>query len=162
MNKPTYQIFGRNALEEPASPFKSDTIDADIEKGLVVQAESVEDLAEKIGIPATNLKRSIDNWNENVANGRDGEYQRTVGLASISGPYYAYRNTPGNLGAIGGLKINVNCNVLDLFNQPITGLYAAGLNAGGWIGSYYPGSGTAIGGIIHQGRRAAKSILGLN
>ena len=108
-----------------------------------------------------NLVNSVNTWNKNAAKGIDPEYDRTMGVKPFSGPYYAYKNTPGNLGAIGGLKINKKCNVLDIYQQPITGLYAAGLNAGGWIGSYYPGSGTAVGGVIHQGRRAAKSILGL-
>ncbi|KRK09640.1 flavoprotein [Ligilactobacillus pobuzihii E100301 = KCTC 13174] len=61
-------------------------------------------------------------------------------------------------GAIGGLKINTDSQVLDNFDQPITGLYAAGLNAGGWLGPYYPGSGTAVSGIIHQGRKAAMHL----
>ncbi|ASY53582.1 hypothetical protein N506_0510 [Lactobacillus gasseri DSM 14869] len=114
-----------------------------------------------IDVPVNNLVNSVNTWNRNAAKGIDPEYDRTMGVKPFSGPYYAYKNTPGNLGAIGGLKINKKCNVLDIYQQPITGLYAAGLNAGGWIGSYYPGSGTAVGGVIHQGRRAAKSILGL-
>ncbi|WP_255217875.1 FAD-binding protein [Lactobacillus delbrueckii] len=36
------------------------------------------------------------------------------------------------------MKINAQCNVIDNFGQPIPGLYAAGMNAGGWIGSYDP------------------------
>ena len=36
-------------------------------------------------------------------------------------------------------------------------LYAAGLNAGGWVGPYYPGSGTAVMGTVHWGRKAGKA-----
>lgn len=161
LNKPTYQIFGQDSIAGKASPWNEETLLRDVKKGLVIKAATLEELATKINIPVENLRASVSTWNKNAAAGRDPEYGRTVGLAAFSAPYYAYRNTPGNLGAIGGLKINQQCNVLDVYNQPINGLYAAGLNAGGWIGSYYPGSGTAIGGIIHQGRRAAKSILGL-
>lgn len=161
LNKPTYQIFGQDSIAGKASPWNEETLLRDVKKGLVIKAATLEELATKINIPVENLRASVSTWNKNAAAGRDPEYGRTVGLAAFSAPYYAYRNTLGNLGAIGGLKINQQCNVLDVYNQPINGLYAAGLNAGGWIGSYYPGSGTAIGGIIHQGRRAAKSILGL-
>lgn len=161
LDKPTYQIFGADSINEKTSPWNKESLENDVKSGLVVEADSLEELASKIDVPAANLVNSVNTWNKNATNGNDPEYGRTNGIKAFSGPYYAYRNTPGNLGALGGLKINKNCNVLDVYNQPITGLYAAGLNAGGWLGSYYPGSGTAIGGIIHQGRRAAKSILGL-
>ncbi|CCI85664.1 flavoprotein [Lactobacillus pasteurii DSM 23907 = CRBIP 24.76] len=160
--KPTYQIFGQNAVGLATSPWNEESLASDLASGLVVKADSIAELAEKINVPAENLTKSIKTWNENAQLGKDIEYGRTMGVEPISAPYYAYQNTPGNLGAIGGLKINKNCNVLNIFNEPIIGLYAAGLNAGGWIGSYYPGSGTAVGGIIHQGRRAAKAILGID
>lgn len=161
LDKPTYQIFGKSSINIKTSPWNEESLAEDIKKGLVVQADTVEELATKIDVPATNLVQSVATWNKNAANGNDPEFNRTMGVKSFTGPYYAYRNTPGNLGALGGLKINKECNVLNVYNQAITGLYAAGLNAGGWLGSYYPGSGTAIGGIIHQGRRAALSALGL-
>lgn len=148
--------------EAPASPWNEASLAKDVESGLVKTADSLEELAEKIGLPAENLVKSVETWNKHAAEGKDPEYERTMGVKPFSGPYYAYTNTPGNLGAIGGLKINAQCNVIDNFGQPIPGLYAAGMNAGGWIGSYYPGSGTAVSGAIHQGRRAAKSILGLS
>ena len=63
-----------------------------------------------------------------------------------------------NIGSIAGLNVNVNLEVLDNLDRPIKGLYAAGQNAGGWIGEYYPGSGTALGGSLHQGRRVGKEL----
>lgn len=161
LDKPTYQIFGKSSISGSSSPWNEESLANDVKNGLVIKADTIADLAQKINIPVENLVNSVNTWNKNAAEGTDPEYERTVGVEPFSGPYFAYRNTPGNLGAIGGLKINQKCNVLDVYNQPINGLYAAGLNAGGWLGSYYPGSGTAIGGIVHQGRRAAKSILGL-
>lgn len=161
LDKPTYQIFGKSSISGSSSPWNEESLANDVKNGLVIKADTIADLAQKINIPVENLVNSVNTWNKNAAESTDPEYERTVGVEPFSGPYFAYRNTPGNLGAIGGLKINQKCNVLDVYNQPINGLYAAGLNAGGWIGSYYPGSGTAIGGIVHQGRRAAKSILGL-
>ena len=162
LGKPTYQIFGQDSITAPASPWDRDSLAKDLASGLVKTGDTLAELAEKIGVPAENLTNSVETWNKHAATGKDPEYERTMGVKPFSGPYYAYVNTPGNLGAIGGLKINAQCNVIDNFGQPIPGLYAAGLNAGGWIGSYYPGSGTAVSGAIHQGRRAAKSILGLS
>lgn len=162
MGKPTYQIFGKDSITAPASPWNEASLAKDAESGLVKTADSLEELVEKIGVPAENLVKSVETWNKHAAEGRDPEYERIMGVKLFNGPYCAYTNTPGNLCAIGGLKINAQCNVIDNFGQPIPSFYAAGMNAGGWIGSYYPGSGTAVSGAIHQGRRAAKSILGLS
>lgn len=83
-------------------------------------------------------------------------FGRKDGLEPISGPFYAYKNTSYNLGALGGLKITTDCEVVDVNGKVIEGLYAAGLNAGGWVGPYYPGSGTAVIGTCHFGRKAGQ------
>ena len=76
--------------------------------------------------------------------------------STLTAPFYAYRNTPFNLGALGGLKINRKCEVLTVEGEVIPGLYAAGLNAGGWglEGIPGPGVGGAVG-RVHLGVHAA-------
>ena len=110
-------------------------------------------------MPAGNLTTTLANWNNNIAKTRkDLEYQRNTWLVPIrKAPYYAYKTVSGNLGAIGGLKIDVNAQVVDVNGAPIPHLYAAGMASGGWIGPYYPGSGTAISGVVHWGRKAGAS-----
>ena len=66
-----------------------------------------------------------------------------------------------NLGSIGGVLINLDCQVLDVNNNPIPGLYAAGMASAGWVGPFYPGSGTALLGAIHFGRKAGKVVAAL-
>ena len=51
--------------------------------------------------------------------------------------------------------------VLDVNNNPIPGLYAAGMASAGWVGPFYPGSGTALLGAIHFGRKAGKVVAAL-
>ncbi|WP_236629391.1 FAD-dependent oxidoreductase [Lactobacillus sp. HT06-2] len=114
LGKPTYQIFGKSSISAQASPWNEESLANDIKNGLVVEADTIEELAKKIDVPAENLVNSINTWNKNAKEGKDPEYQRTMGVEAFSGPFYAYRNTPGNLGAIGGLKINKKCNVLDV------------------------------------------------
>lgn len=155
---PTYMIFGKASITEAGSPWTTESLNEDVKNGVVLKADSVEEMAEKIAVPAESLQVSIKKWNKAVQEGADTEYGRETGLEKITGPYYAYKNLATNLGAIGGLKITADCQVLDNLEQPIRGLYAAGLNAGGWLGPYYPGSGTAIAGIIHQGRKAAMHL----
>lgn len=59
-----------------------------------------------------------------------------------------------NLGTTGGLCIDVDTQVLSFDGEPIVRLFAGGLCTGGWIGPYYPGSGTAVLGTVHWGRKA--------
>ncbi|CAJ1229947.1 FAD-dependent oxidoreductase [Lactiplantibacillus xiangfangensis] len=161
LGKPTYMIFGQNSIHEPGSVWTDESLASDVKDGVVKRADSIEALAKLIDVPAANLEATISTWNENVSHGTDLEFGRKTGLKPLLAPFYAYHNQATNLGALGGLTINVDGQVLNNFKQPITGLYAAGLNAGGWIGPYYPGSGTAISGIVHQGRKAAQALVNL-
>ena len=72
-------------------------------------------------------------------------------------PYYAHRNVSANLGSLGGLKINMNCEVIDNNGNVIPHLYAGGMNSGGWYGTYYPGSGTSLTGGLVLGHIAGES-----
>ncbi|KRK99560.1 flavoprotein [Companilactobacillus futsaii JCM 17355] len=154
----TYMIFDEKSLSAKGSVWDKESLEKDLDKGDVQKADSIEELAELIDVPVANLQNTLDVWNTNAATGKDPEFGRRTGIQILAAPFYVHKNREANLGAIGGLKINVNCQVLDNANQPISGLFAAGLNAGGWIGPYYPGSGTAISGIVHQGRKAAQFI----
>lgn len=159
LDGPTYMIFGQNSLSTDEkkvgyAAWNAETIKEAIASGLIFSGETIEELAGKIQTIEGNLKAEIERWNANAANGNDPDFDRITGIEPLSAPYYAMLNKPMNLGAIGGLKINVDCQVISNQGEIIPGLYAAGLNAGGWIGPYYPGSGTAIAGIVHQGRKA--------
>lgn len=153
---PTYMIFGTSSLEAPTAPWNAESAAKDTADGLLFTADTIEELAQKIGVDAAGLARTLRDWNEDVAAGTE-PFGRIDGLEVISGPYYAYKNVSYNLGALGGLKINTDCEVLDVNGNVIEGLYAAGLNAGGWVGPYYPGSGTAVIGTCHFGRKAGAS-----
>lgn len=155
---PTYMIFADSSLQADGAWWTADSLSEDVKKGTVIAADSLTDLATAINVPVDNLTASVTAWNQQASAGQDTEFGRQTGIQALAGKWYAYRNRATNLGAIGGLKINVDCQVLDNFDRPITNLYAAGLNAGGWIGQYYPGSGTAIAGIVHQGRKVAEKI----
>lgn len=157
-DQPTYMIFGESSLSWPGSPWTTESLQTAVEKKQVAAATTLTELAEMIHVPKFALTQSVVSWNQAVDTGADSQFNRQTGIGKIEGPYYAMKNIATNLGAIGGLKITPDCQVVDNFDQPITGLYAAGLNAGGWLGPYYPGSGTAVSGIVHQGRKAAQHL----
>ena len=161
LNGPTYMIFGESSItksEAVASGYAPwstvEAAQAEVESGALFYGETIEELAEAIGVPAANLKTQLELWNSYAEAGEDTQFGRLTGVEPISGPFYAYQNVAYNLGALGGLRINTNAEVLDVNGQVIPHLYAGGLNAGGWIGPYYPGSGTALIGTVHWGRKA--------
>ena len=165
---PTWMIFGAgggavdqkiaNTTEGTSYAWgDEETLQAAVDSGELQTADTIEELAEKIGVNPQNLARTLAAWNEDVAAGNPDPYGRVEGLAPIEAPFYAYHNTPFNLGALGGLKITRKCEVVNVEGNVIPGLYAAGLNAGGWVGPYYPGSGTAIIGTCYFGRTAGQA-----
>lgn len=153
---PTYMILDSAGIEGPASPWAGGKAADAVSKEVLIQAGSIEELASKINVPAETLKQTLDEWNQNIAStGKDLAFQRNTQLVPINtSPFYAYKQVSFNLGSVGGLKINVDTQVIDLRGEPIPHLFAGGMSAGGWIGPYYPGSGTAVAGTIHWGRKA--------
>lgn len=158
---PTYMIFGQSSLTAPGSAWTEESVTKDVADGVVFKADTIEGLADLIKINSQNLAATLSTWNSDMANKKDNQFDRETGLEPIEGPFYAYKNIAGNLGALGGLKINVDTQVLKPNGEAIPRLYAAGLNAGGWIGPYYPGSGTAIIGTVHWGRKAGANAAKL-
>lgn len=122
-----------------------------LEKGFARQANTIEELAEQLKIDPATLKKTIDDYNALVDAGVDTEFgRRPESLAKIEkAPFYAWtivsaNATPG-AGASISIKVNENCEVLDLDNHVIPGLYAVGAisshNVFGWG---YLGSGTGV------------------
>ncbi len=120
-------------------------IDEELKEGIVLQASTIKDLAMKIGLDPTELENTINVFNENAKSGVDPEFGRTRGLGLIENPpFYAIETRPAFFDTMGGVSINVKAQVLDVFNNIIPRLYAAGRTTGGTIGEVYPGSGSDI------------------
>lgn len=123
--------------------------------GFVIEAASIEALANEIGVPADQLQTTVDTWNEAVKNKEDAEFGRTTGMDNdlSSAPYFAIKIAPGIHYTMGGVKINTNTEVLTADGQPIPGLFAAGEVTGGLHGSNRIG-GNSVGDIIVFGYQA--------
>ena len=154
----TYMVFDQNAIEQGLTPW-ADDVQGAVDAGTIFSADTVEELAEKIGVPASNLKSTVDLWNQNIEEaGEDLEYGRDTQLIKLDKPpYYANLNISANLGSLGGLLINTKAEVIDNNGEVIPGLYAGGMNSGGWYGLYYPGSGTSLTGGLVWGHIAGES-----
>ncbi|OKQ00198.1 flavocytochrome c [Paenibacillus sp. P46E] len=123
--------------------------------GFVLKGDSIEALAKEMGVPADQLKTTVDTWNTAVKNKKDAEFGRTTGMDhDLSGaPFYAIKIGPGIHYTMGGVKINTNTEVLNKEGQPIAGLFAAGEVTGGLHGQNRIG-GNSVAEIIIFGRQA--------
>lgn len=138
----------------------SEDLAAEVASGLVMKADTLAELADKMGVPAATFEAAIAKWNEDVAAGTDTLFGRVGGLGPIAtGPFYAFKTYSTSFDNSGGLKINANAQVVDVWGNPIPRLYAAGQVSGGLIGEHYSGSGSAINCLLTFGRIAGQGAV---
>lgn len=115
----------------------SDDNSVELEKGWILKGDTIEELASKmtaitymreqeLTVPADALQAAIDKYNAGLEAGVD-EFGRTERAKPIGkGPYYAVEIAPSVLYALGSLESDINGNVLDWDDKPISRLYCAG------------------------------------
>ena len=100
--------------------------------GNVVLANSLEELANKLGIPADTFIAEMDRYNSFVETKVDLDWGKPLfGQKIDEAPFCATPRSPALHHTMGGVKINVEAEVLDTEGKAIPGLYAAGEVCGG-------------------------------
>lgn len=124
--RPEYMPVGWNLVIE--NYVWSDDNLAEIEKGWIVRADTLAELAAKLGIQESGLERSVALYNRYCAGGQDEQFGRNPEtLVPIDQPpYYAFASGPILAWSNGGPRRNEHAQVLNLAGEPIPGLYAAG------------------------------------
>lgn len=119
------------------------------------------ELALQCGLDAAGLERSVKQYNDAVASGKDPVFLRKMkGLSPISeGPFYAfeYRGYDVNLSGA-GIKIDPEAHALNAIGDIIPGLFAAGESGAGVLGERYVGGGNSVANALTMGRIAGKTI----
>lgn len=146
-----------------------------LKEGVIRKAGTIEELAEKIEVPAEALKATVERFNGFAVTGVDEDFGRgesaydkyysdhTVkpnpSLGAIDqAPFYAVKIVPGDLGTKGGLVTDERARVLRPDGSVIEGLYAAGNCSSAVMGNTYAGPGATIGPAITFGYLAAEDI----
>jgi succinate dehydrogenase/fumarate reductase flavoprotein subunit len=120
----------------------------ELAKGWMVKADTIRELATKLGRNPDVLEETVNRWNESCAAGKDLEFdtgdpnraaydrapERLVPFTN--GPFYAVENFPSCLNTQGGMVRDTGGHVLDTEGQIIPRLYAAGENGGFWTHLY--------------------------
>jgi succinate dehydrogenase/fumarate reductase flavoprotein subunit/uncharacterized protein with FMN-binding domain len=136
-----------------------------IENGFVFQTDTIEELAEKLGLPAEELKATVDHYNELAYAGEDTDYgKETFRLTPVdTAPYYGAKNTGYVLCTMDGIQIDTTMNAIDTEGNPIPGLYVVGNDSGGYFANTYPNlsTGMACGRTVTFGRKVGKYLANL-
>lgn len=116
-------------------------IDEYIEQGdlMIYKADTIEELAEKMGLDAETLKDTVDHYNKMCDAGYDEDFcKETEYLIPVkTAPFYGIITHPMYMTTVGGLRIDERARVLNDEGEIIKGLYAAGSDAGGLYGYSY-------------------------
>ncbi|WP_297607424.1 FAD-binding protein [uncultured Sutterella sp.] len=125
-------------------------------KGFVVKADTIEELARKLGLPAEELKRTVDRYNDLARKGVDEDYgKESFRLTPVDkAPFYGAKNTGYVLCTMDGIQIDTHMNAIDTEGNPIPGLYVIGNDSGCFFANEYPNlaTGMACGRTVTFGR----------
>ncbi|MCI6530587.1 MAG: flavocytochrome c [Mesosutterella sp.] len=129
--------------------------------GRVKKAATLDDMAKILNVPADHLKAAVEEYNKAARNkGTPDKFgfvaTNTDDAPMTEGPWYACRKVPTVHHTMGGIRINVNAQVLNKKGAPIKGLYAAGEVTGGIHGANRLG-GNAIADVYTFGKKAGES-----
>jgi len=188
---PTYWVFDQRKVERnafdmlPVDPPVPGWFDVErwIEAGTLARADTLEELAEQIGVPAGALSKSVEQFNEFAVTGVDEQFHRgetpwdrvtallfgahedgpnrCLGVID-QGPFYAVRVVVTDLGTKGGLVTDADARVLRPDGSVIEGLYASGNTMAPALGRIYPGAGGPIGSAMVFAYLAALDMAALD
>ncbi|MEU6658825.1 FAD-dependent oxidoreductase [Streptomyces sp. NPDC046821] len=174
-DSPVWWVFdGRFGDELPGITVVPADRTAFTEAGLWQTADTLDGLAERIGVDAEALKSTVRTFNGYAADGVDADFHRGEDpydrffaqgqganpcLVPIEeGPFHAVQIVLGDLGTKGGVRTDVLARVLGADGNPIPGLYAAGNTTASVSGPSYPGPGVPIGSAMVFGHIAASHM----
>lgn len=159
-NLPCWYIFDQEHLDLYGT---IETAPGNPAPNWIMKAQSLEELADKIGADSQGMRHTVSRWNTSVSNCRDEDFHRGEsahdtwwGDPAVKGtpqatlgpigkrPFYAIEVKSGALGTKGGPKTDKNGAVLNVDGGIIQGLYAAGNVMASPMGMTYGGAGGTL------------------
>lgn len=107
--------------------------------GIACMSDTIEGLAEALDVDAANLQESLDRYNELCAGAADEDYSKSSEYMAplLTPPYYAAQLKCGITNTCGGVRINENCQVVNVAGDAVKNLYATGVDCSGFQGETY-------------------------
>lgn len=137
---PLTKFFSDGTMDPTNPGTASDVVALCLDEGTTIKADSIEELAKKIDVPAEALSQTIDRYNELVVAKSDVDFGKNAAdLQPVkSAPFYASALTAKVLVTASGLNVDDQMQVLDKEDAPIEGLYAVGNAMGNFFANDYP------------------------
>src|SRR5690606_25455470 len=172
---PSWYLFDNTEGGQfPAIAMPQGDPDAHLEAGTWVKANTIEELAQKLGIPA--IVETVERFNHFAETGVDEDFGRgddefdtnfvfvdngkNKALVPLSNaPFYAAKFVLSDLGTKGGVVTDAAARALREDGTPIPGLYATSNASASLFGAYYPGPGAPLGSAMVFGSLAVQDIL---
>ncbi|GAB3743246.1 FAD-dependent oxidoreductase [Nocardiopsis nanhaiensis] len=157
----------RASLPSGYADWTPERVTQEADEGRTLRADTLEELAGLMGVPAEALRVTVDTWNGQLPHGEDEHFLRHLTLRNKGqaghpdpidrGPFHAARILPAELVCThAGLEITSRADVLDGTGRTIPGLYAAGEAGAGVLGLRYVGGGNAVANAVTMGRIAGR------
>ena len=133
-----------------------------VKDGFAFKADSIEELARKLGLPADQLKKTVDRYNKLAYKGVDEDFGKEKHrLTPVDKPpFYGVKNSGWLLCTLDGIVINKNLNACDENGDAIPGLYVIGNDSGSYFANEYPNlsTGMACGRTVTFGRVIGRNL----
>jgi hypothetical protein len=135
---PIWAIFDAAAVVREAWVPQPPNVDT--AAGFFFRANTLDELADAIAMPyqrtpmpSRQLRETVRRYNSFVDTGVDTDFAKPTPLYKVeTPPFYAAWATPVIHDSRAGLRINANCQVVDVCGTIIPGLYCGGESAGGF------------------------------
>lgn len=158
-----------HAFAEPGTPshqggpspnWNNRELDRNVERGLVIRADTLEELAAALGVDAAGLVATLEVYNQDCVAGRDRRFGKDPAWMRpvATAPFYGAVIRPAMIALTScGIRIDPSARALSAAGTAIPGLFAAGETTGGAMGPQYAGSGSSIANSLVFGRLAGRS-----
>lgn len=163
-----FQIFDSSVRAKSHRGIALKDMDTLEELGHLPSAETLEELAGKVGLPADQLVGTVERYNSAIRGTGNDEVGRTNlcnGVGELqpinNGPFYAYPAKTLMTTTYGGLTFTPTGQVTDVDGAIMDGLFAVGEVTGGFHGAAYM-TGTSLGKGAVFGRVVADTLANIN
>ncbi len=134
----------------------------EVEEAATVIADSIEELAEGLGIDPDALQATIDRYNELAEQGRDDDFGKRADrlYPIVQPPFYGTRQEgAAAFCMVHGVLADASCHALTTDREPVPGLYVCGNTMGCRFCEDYP---TTIMGVSHGMAMTFGRLAGIN
>ncbi|MGO4498908.1 FAD-dependent oxidoreductase [Paenibacillus sp. 2RAB27] len=161
----TYQVWDQTVMDKRVADDPLYDLELLQRRRLLYQADTLEELADCIDVPADVLAETISTYNQRIQEGAGDDFGRKTlthryGTPTpiVKAPFYAFETTVAMLATYAGVAVDPSTRVLNPYGEPIQGLYAIGEVVGGFHGAGYM-TGSSLGKAAVFGRLAAVAAL---